>query len=138
MSALTADFDSYIKNERANQAYVAATSAVIYRGGLVQLNPSGLAIPAAIILSGAIGKIVGRAVTSLDGTEAAGSTVTVEEGDVFLNTDGSVVQTTVGAQVYAADDHTCSTSSTSAAICGIVTVIQDSGAVVRSTLEANR
>ena len=135
MSALTADFDSSIKNVRATQSYIAATGTVIYAGGLVQINASGLAIAA---LGGSNLKIVGRARTSLDGTEAALSTVTAEEGDVIMNLDATnpPAQANIGAIVYATSDNEVGTSAGANAKAGVLVAIEGSQARVRVTLEA--
>ena len=140
-TALTADFDSSIQNIRATVAYTAATSTVIYAGGLVQLNSSGLAVAAA---EGSTYNIVGRATTALDGTEAAGSIVTVEEGDIYLDSDpvgNGVKQQHVGSAVYVRSDHEVAVTAGSGAIVGYVTKLATgpygaSGAIVRCTLEA--
>lgn len=139
MSALTADFNSPAKNVRARQEYIAADAAVIFRGGLVQLDASGNATPAS---GSSVLKIVGRAVTSLDGTEPSGSKVIVEEGDVFLNLSGSAAptQANVGLHVYAEDDNTVATTDTLANAGILVGLVNgpfgQAGALVRVTLEA--
>lgn len=141
MAALTADFDSPIQNVRAQAQYTAATGTVLFTGGLVQLDGSGLAIAA---INGSTNQIVGRATMSLDGTEPAGTIISVEEGDIFLNLAGASdpVQADVGSQVYAANDNAIDTVNTNA-IAGILIRLATgplgtSGAYVRCTLEANR
>jgi len=137
MAALTADFDSPIQNVAAKTSYIAATGAVIYRGALLQLNASGLVVPAA---AASALKIVGRAVQSLDGTEPAGTVINVEEGDIFLKLAGSAtpVQATVGASVYANTDWEISTTNTEGKAGTLLRLVTGpngvSGAMVRCTL----
>jgi len=137
MSALTADFDSNIRNSRGITPYPA--NATVYaasgyfRGQLLQLNASGEAIPAAINVAY---KIVGRLVrVSPDGLQ-----VEAEEGDVLMNIGGSSqpAQADIGAQVYAMSDNevTKDTGSTNAKA-GILIGIEGTQARVRVTLEAS-
>ena len=117
-TALTADFDSPQKGFERLRTYVAATSAVIYEGSLVMLNASGLAVRVPTnngSTNNAALRVVGQAVTSLAGTEAAGSTVTVRtDVDVVLDqvTSAAIVQANVGAVLYATSDHEVTTTST--------------------------
>lgn len=135
--ALSADFDSPIQNQTAFTSYIAATGTVIYRGGLVQMNSSGLAVAAT---AGSALKIVGRSKSSLDGTEAAGTVIQVEEGDIFLAFAGSSapVQATVGSPVYAHSDFEISTTNTegkAGILVGLATGPTGlSGGMVRCTL----
>jgi hypothetical protein len=134
--ALTADFDSPIQNKIATTQYIATTGAVIFRGGLLQLDSAGKVGPA---VAGSALKIVGRAAQSLDGTEPAGTVVTAEEGDIFLKLNGSAtpVQATVGASVYAATDfeiYTTNTAGKAGTLVRLATVNGVSGGYVRCTL----
>lgn len=135
--ALSADFDSPIQNRSAVTSYIVNTSAVIYRGGLVQLNSSGKVVAAT---AGSALKIVGRACESTDGTEAAGTVINVEEGDIFLALAGSAVpvQATVGASVYAHSDYEISTTNTEGKAGTLLRLVTGpggvSGAMVRCTL----
>lgn len=137
---LTADFDSPIQNIRATVAYTAATGAVIYAGGLVQANASGLAVaatPANTL------KVLGRAKTSLTGTEAAGAIIVVEEGDIYLDSDpagNGVLQAHIGSAVYLRSDHEIAVTASTSSRVGYVTkvatgVFGASGAYVRCSLE---
>lgn len=106
MGALTADFNtSRTGPATRTRNYIAATGAVMFKGGMVSLNAAGLAIRAAT--GAALGRVCGVLVSkSLDGTEAAGQIVTVEEGSFVMNqVTTKPVQANVGTLVYAQTDN---------------------------------
>ena len=130
---LTADFNSYIKNVSATQAYLLTGTTPPFIGGLVQLDAAGTAVAA----SGASAlQIVGRAAQ----LSPDGLSISCEEGDVFMNLDGSnpPVQATVGKKVYATSDHEVGIVAGTAAVAGILVALQDGGALVRVSLTASR
>lgn len=136
MSALTADFDSNIRNSRGYTPY--PTNATVlaaggyFRGQLLQLNASGEAIPAAANVAL---KIVGRLVQ----VNPYGLTLMAEEGDILLDTTGTApAQANLGAQVKCGSDHevTMDVGSTNA-VAGILVAIEGSQVRVRVALEAS-
>lgn len=134
MANLTADFDSFISNIRALTKRTVDTTKTFYAGGLVQLDASGKIRPLDPTSSN---NCVGQFVRlSPDGLSAE-----VREGDIYLELAGSgaPVSDDIGDTVYAADDHSVSTSS-GAYPCkaGILVALEGAGAIVRTTLEAAR
>lgn len=126
---LTADFDSPIKNIRALNSYPIDTGSTYYKGQLIQLV-AGKAKPA---VAGDTSPIVGRYVsTSPDGTQ-----VTVEEGDIVLNTVTTApTADLIGGRVYAASDNEVNTTNTNAIAGILVGIVSATQALVRCTLEA--
>lgn len=139
MSALTADFDSPIRNQRALNAGTVDAGVATYIGGLAQVSADGVYVAAAA--SGVARKIVGQFVKGTTGSETKDTSVPVREGDILLDLaeDGAdkPVVGDVGAQVYAASDHEVTMRSTSNAKVGILLAIENSQALVRVTQEAN-
>jgi hypothetical protein len=139
MAALSADFNSYIKNQRAQNDGLVDATGVTYIGGLAQVSSDGVYVAAAA--SGVTRKIVGQFVKGTTGAETADTKVPVREGDIFLNLaeDGAdkPVVGDVGAQVYAASDNEITMRSSGNAKVGILLAIENGGALVRVTQEAN-
>jgi hypothetical protein len=137
MSALTKDFDSYIKNQRAQNEYTIAGSSAVYVGGLAQLNSAGTYVaPAA---SGTSYKIVGQFVKGAVAATTSDTVVPVREGDIFLNLSANTPPTAanIGAVVYADSDNEVTTLSSGRAKVGILIALENGGAVVRCTQECN-
>ena len=131
MAALTADFNSYIQNQSAQTARVIQGGKLAYIGGLAQLDATGsYVLPAA---SGVTRKVVGQFVKAVASGLTVDTTVPIREGDIFLNAAASVVASSIGSTVYAADDNTVDLNSANAKA-GILIAIQDSGVVVRCNL----
>ena len=137
MAALSADFNSYIKNQNALNSYTIAGSSNVYIGGLAQLDATGNYVaPAA---SGVTRKIVGQFVKGAVSTTTTDTTVPVREGDIFLNLSANNPPTAsnIGAQVYADSDNEVTTLSSSRAKVGILIALENGGAVVRCTQSSN-
>lgn len=139
MAALSADFNSYILNQQAQTERVVDAGDTVYIGSLLQLDATGSYVEAAA--SGVARKIVGQAVKGAASTATADTKIPCREGDIFLNLaeDGAdkPVASDIGAQVYAASDNEITMRSTSNAKVGILIAIENGGAVVRCTQEAN-
>jgi len=139
MPALTADFNSYIKNQRSLNDGLVSAGDVTHIGGLAQLSADGVYVTAAA--SGVTRKIVGQFVKGTTGSETTDTVVPVREGDIFLHLaeDGAYkpVVGDVGSQVYAASDHEITMRSSGNAKVGILLAIENGGALVRVTQEAN-
>jgi hypothetical protein len=139
MAALTADFDSYILNQRAQTERVVDAGDAVYIGSLLQLDATGSYVEAAA--SGVTRKIVGQAVKGAAAADTTDTKIPCREGDIFLNLaeDGAdkPVAADIGAQVYAASDNEITMRSTGNAKVGILIAIENGGAVVRCTQEAN-
>ena len=134
MANLTADFNSYITNQRAQTKRTIQGGAIAYIGGLAQLNAAGTyVLPAA---SGVTRKIVGQFVKAVASGLTVDTDVPVREGDILLDIGVAPAcgQSNVGAQVYADTDHSVNMDSNNAKA-GILIALQDSGALVRCTLE---
>jgi hypothetical protein len=139
MAALTADFDSYILNQRALTERLVDAGDAIFTGGLLQLDATGTYVEAAA--SGVTRKIVGQTMKAVASTASADTKVPCREGDIFLNLaeDGAdkPVASDIGAVVYAASDNEVTMRTTNNAKVGILIAIENGGAVVRCTQEAN-
>lgn len=139
MSALTADFDSYIKNQRAQNEYSGKASTEIFQGAVVTLDSTGSYIqPAA---SGTAYKVVGQAVKGQASGAAITTNLPIREGDIFLNLaeDGAdkPVASDIGAIVYMASDNEVTMRSSTNPKAGILLALENGGALVRLTQEAN-
>jgi len=139
MATLSADFDSYIKNQRALNEFSVDAGDAVYIGGLVQLDATGSYVEAAA--SGVARVIVGQAVKGALAASTTDTKIPVREGDIFLNLteDGAdkPIATDIGAAVYAASDNEITMRSSGNAKVGILLAIENGGALVRCTLEAN-
>ena len=139
MAALSADFNSYILNQQAQTERVVDAGDTVYIGALLQLDATGAYVECAA--SGTARKIVGQAVKNAVSTATADTKIPCREGDIFLNLaeDGAdkPLATDIGAQVYAASDNEITMRSTNNAKVGILIAIENGGAVVRCTQEAN-
>lgn len=137
MSNRTTDFDAPIQNEIALTSYIVGTGNVIPIGCLVQLDNSG---NLRTLDATSTNKCVGRAVQGTDGTEAAGTVINVQEGDLFLALAGSAAptQANLGADIYAASNFEIATTNTfpkAGKLVGLFTNYMGvSGAFVRCTL----
>ena len=139
MAALTADFSSYIRNQRSQLDYIVDAGDAVFIGSLAQMDGAGAYIQVAA--SGTTRKIVGQCEKSVLAAATTDTTIPVREGDIFLNLaeDGAdkCITTDIGAQVYAASDHEVTMRTTNNAKVGILLAIVTGGALVRCTQEAN-
>ena len=136
MAALTADFNSYIQNQRAQTSRTIQGGKMAYIGALAQLDATGSYVIAAA--SGVTRKIVGQFVRTVASGLTVDTAVPVREGDIFLNlaTGGpAATAANIGALVYAASDNEVDLNSANAKA-GIMIAVQDSGCIVRVTTEA--
>lgn len=138
MAALTADFDSYILNQRALNKATVDAGDVVYIGSVVTLDSTGSYVQAAA--SGTSYKVIGQAMKGTDGTETADTSIPVREGDVFLNLaeDGAdkPVASDIGSIVYMASDNEITMRSSTNPKAGILLALENGGALVRLTQEA--
>lgn len=89
------------------QSYLMADDAVIYAGGMVCLNATGYAVPAAN--TAGYSDVVGIAVATVDNTNGGdgGNAVVVEYGIAFLLDVGAgITQADVGRDAFVVDDQT--------------------------------
>ena len=134
MANLTADFNSYITNQRAQSKRTIQGGHIAYIGGLAQLDATGNYVNAAA--SGTTRKIVGQFVKAVASGLTVDVDVPVREGDILLDIGAAPAcgASNIGAQVYADTDHSVNMDSNNAKA-GILIALQDSGALVRCTLE---
>lgn len=133
MANATADYNSSIRLQRGQSQYTVAAGQTFYAGCFVQLDNAG---NLRVLDATSTNKIVGQFVRlSPDGLSAE-----VREGDVSCDNDATnaVVQGTVGAKVYAADDHSVSTLNTLPVLGILVGFDAASKPIVRVTLETAR
>jgi len=104
MAALTQDRPT-VYREGVEMDYPVAASTKIFAGGLVCVNASGFALPAADTVSLIF---VGVALEYADNSAGANgdSVVRVRRTGVFEFDATSITQAMVGAAMYAVDDHT--------------------------------
>ncbi len=105
--ALSADRITKSKGALRKQRYPVAASTTIYAGGLVCLNSSGYAIPAAN--TAGLSDVVGVACAKADNSGGSNGTidVIVEYGGAFLiNVGAGITQADVGRSAYVTDDET--------------------------------
>jgi hypothetical protein len=117
--------------------YTVTTAAVIFVGSLVQEDTAG---KIGIASGSSAHKILGRATRSTVATDAAGTVIDVEEGDMVLDLDpdNAPTATNIGSQVYATSDHEVGTSAGSAAKAGILlALVGTTQCRVRVTQEAS-
>jgi hypothetical protein len=136
MANLTADFNSYIQNQRAQTSYTIQGGRLAYIGGLAQINAAGTYVsPAA---SGTTTKIVGQFVKTVASGLTVDTEVVIREGDIFLDLGPAPAATAanIGDVVYACSDHEVNLDTASAKA-GVLIAVRDSGCVVRVTQEAN-
>lgn len=136
MAALTADFNSYILNQRAQNEYTIQGGHMAYIGALAQINAAGTYVEAAA--SGRTTKIVGQFVKTVVSGLTVDTLVPIREGDIFLNLGPAPAATAanIGDQVYACSDNEVNLDTANAKA-GILIAVRDSGCVVRVTQEAN-
>lgn len=126
MAALSAARMTESRNLGVKRRYKMAASTQIYKGGIVMLNSSGLAVPATAAASnqGCVGiatedKLSGTATTLY---------ITVDEGE-FLLAGTTLADTSVGLVVYAEDDQTVDeTQSTNEPIAGKLVEVESATA----------
>lgn len=110
-SQLTADFDSYIRNQVSLSPFTVGSGFTPYVGGLVAINAAGAAV--AVSGSNTANPTIGQVYeVSPDST-----LVSIRMGDVNLGvgtstaTDSVPVQANVGSLLYAASDWQVTTAS---------------------------
>ena len=135
MAALTAGRDPYeVTDQRRLPEVPVAASTKIFAGGLVCLNSSGEAIPAA---AGVGNKTYGVAMETVDNYAGAAGDKTLElvyAGIFHFANDGSNPVAAAGLleDCYVIDDQTVSdTQATNAPVVGKVVAIRDEGVMVR-------
>jgi len=107
MAALAAGRITLTKGYLRRQTYQVAANAIIWAGGMVCLNATGFAIPAAD--TAGITRVVGVATANVNNTGGADGvvSVTVEYAGQFLLACGaSITQADVGRLACVADDQT--------------------------------
>lgn len=119
MVALAADAARNSRNLGVKRQYLMAASTTIYRGSLVMINSSGLAVPAAAAASN-LG-CVGVATSGVVSASSGDYFVEVQEGEFEFAGD-SLGQDDVNKIVYADDDNTVDeTGATNAPAAGVLT-----------------
>jgi len=107
---------------------VCVTGTTIYKGLMVGLNASGLAISAS---AATCVKVIGRALedtktaAGVSGAAAAGSRIRVEQGVFIWANVGSMTDTSVEKLCYVSDNH--SVAATGTVVAGIVKKIDAAG-----------
>jgi hypothetical protein len=104
MSALTRDRATPYR-EGIEVEYPVAANTKIFAGSLVCVNSSGYAVPAADTSGYRFAGVAMEQVDNSDGSDA-GKVVRLRRTGVFEFDAGSITQDMVGADMYAADDHT--------------------------------
>src|SRR5258706_1125701 len=108
-------------------SYPVAASPLIYKGSLVCLNSSGLAVAGSLATTLTC---VGVALTHADNSSGTSSAINVEcEQGVFAwDQHGTTLSiANVGALMYVYDDHTVTSTSTSASIAGTLYMVDANG-----------
>ena len=112
MAALTAERNISRKGAASTGVpmltpWLMAASTTIYKGAIVGLNASGLAVSGATIAATAI-KLVGICQKTITSAASGSYYVECQQGDFLFNNHGAdlVVQADAGAVVYAEDDNT--------------------------------
>jgi len=117
-AALSADKAAAI-TEGIYRTYPVAATTHIYKGGMVMINASGYAIPAA---DTAACLFVGIAAQNVNNTGSAGAkTVVVQTLGECVETSSGLTQASLGAIVFATDDTTVATTSTNHVAVGYIT-----------------
>lgn len=118
MTALAADAARDSRNLSSKRQYPMAASTVIYRGALVMINSSGLAVPAAAA-AGNLG-VVGVATEAVTSAASGSYYIEIQTGE-FKFAGDSLGQDDVNKLVYADDDNTIDeTQATNAPKAGIL------------------
>jgi hypothetical protein len=104
MSALTRDRATPYR-EGIEVEYPVAANTKIFAGSLVCVNSSGYAVPAADTSGYRFAGVAMEQVDNSDGSDG-GKVVRLRRTGVFEFDAGSITQDMVGADMYAADDHT--------------------------------
>jgi hypothetical protein len=104
MSALTRDRATPYR-EGIEVEYPVAANTKIFAGSLVCVNSSGYAVPAADTSGYRFAGVAMEQVDNSDDSDGA-KVVRLRRAGVFEFDAGSITQDMVGADMYAADDHT--------------------------------
>jgi hypothetical protein len=121
MTALAKNSNRPSKGMPKMLTFPVAASTTIYQGGLVIINSSGYAIPAAA--SAGNKGCAGVAMQKADNASgsAGAISVTVAFDAVFLFAGTTLAQASIGSACYAEDDNTIDDASgTNEAICGVL------------------
>ena len=104
MTALAADANRKTRGNAGRQTgYLMAASQTIYKGALVMINASGLAVPAT---DAAAGIVVGVADEQVVSAASGSYWIKVRSGEAFLFAASSITQAMVGTAMYVVDDNT--------------------------------
>jgi hypothetical protein len=104
MSALTRDRATPYR-EGIEVEYPVAANTKIFAGSLVCVNSTGYAVPAADTSGYRFAGVAMEQVDNSDGSDG-GKVVRLRRTGVFEFDAGSITQDMMGANMYAADDHT--------------------------------
>jgi hypothetical protein len=116
MSALTAGRATTPKGKLRRQMYLVAASTTIYAGGMVCINATGYAVPAAN--TAGLSDVVGIATATVDNADGAdGEMAIVVEygagGAFMLDAAGGISQADVGRDAFVSDDQTVTDAAAS-------------------------
>lgn len=109
MTALAADAARDSRNLGAKRQYLMAASTTIYKGSLVMINSSGLAVPASA--ENGNNGCVGVATEQVTSAASGSYYIEVQTGE-FLFAATSITQAMVNDLVYADDDNTVDETAT--------------------------
>ena len=118
MTALSASRITKSRGITRKTSYLMAVSTTIYEGGMITINASGLAIPAAA--GSGFSQVVGVAATSVTSAGSGSYYIEVLEGEFLFGAD-AITQAHVGSQMFANDDQTFdNTQGTNEPGCGML------------------
>lgn len=119
MTALSADFNRQARGTGKEFSLPVATGTTIYKGGLVAMNASGYAVPAAST-AGLV--VLGVAIENVVNAGADGALrVRVDCAREFLFPASSITQAMVGRAMYVVDDATIDETDSDNIFAGILT-----------------
>lgn len=130
MAALTADTTATIEREGAEFSFPAAASTQFYKGGLIGINASNLAVK----MTAATGlKCVGVCQANVNNSAGiAGALQVPTRRGTFRFTNGeSIVLSDIGAVAYANDDQTVYKTATGRSAVGTIVDVDASGVWVK-------
>lgn len=130
MAALTADTTATIEREGAEFSFPAAASTQFYKGGLVAINASNVAVK----MTAATGlKCVGVCQANVNNSAglAGALQVPVRKGTFRFTNGESIVLSDIGAVAYANDDQTVYKTSTGRSAVGTIVDVDATGVWVK-------
>lgn len=104
MAALSNDRVTKSKGPLRRKRYLMAASQTIYKGGMVCLNASRLAVPAAD--TAGLSDVVGIAAATIVSAASGSFYVTVDEGLHLIDVGATVTQIDIGQNAAVTDDQT--------------------------------